>query len=656
MSEQHTRMTELDTLLAAAIDGRLTDADRARLAALLAESADAREYYVEYIVLHATLRWQHSPPLGSTEPRKTEVGGGAANVVGDVQPSTFIIHPSDASPYALPVIVDVSPTLQSPLFTLHSPIGNFLFSYLVGAVLLGISLLIGWTWRIHYDQQVVQHAPRQGSVFDESEMEPRSVGRITGLVDCQWAKWSVVSRQWSVVSESEIPNPKPQISNQELLVTLGAKYNLTSGFMEITYDAGAKVILQGPCTYEVESAAGGFLSLGKLTARVERGSKGERTANLALSKDETGPTTSLAPRPSPPISNHSALSRLPSPLFSVRTPTVVVTDLGTEFGVEVTADQRNQVSVFEGQVELQTTGSANASLQRRVLTRGQSAVVDDHAVVVQSSLSPQPQAAEVRFVRRMPRARRFGAIDLRDVMFGGASSSGQTRAAGRGGLVPLPNLNFQDHEYHYHPIPSNPMIDGVFILPRDGSGPVQLDSVGHTFDGFSKPSGIAAGAVGAGAADAQRDGHAANEGNAAGISPQFTPQGRGVLMPPVNQGVTFDLAAICKAQAKVVRPIRFRALVGVGPPKGLADFWVFVNGRSKYHRAGLTRQDGAIQVNVELKSNDRFLTLVSVNQSDAPERRGDWLLLGEPSLHVALEPGEPQAEQRSAGKEGSSMN
>ena len=29
---------------------------------------------------------------------------------------------------------------------------------------------------------------------------------------------------------------------------------------------GAKVILQGPCTYEVDSAAGGFLSVGKLTA------------------------------------------------------------------------------------------------------------------------------------------------------------------------------------------------------------------------------------------------------------------------------------------------------------------------------------------------------------------------------------------------------
>ena len=39
--------------------------------------------------------------------------------------------------------------------------------------------------------------------------------------------------------------------------------------MEITYDTGAKVILQGPVTYEVQSKDGGYLSLGKLTARVE---------------------------------------------------------------------------------------------------------------------------------------------------------------------------------------------------------------------------------------------------------------------------------------------------------------------------------------------------------------------------------------------------
>ena len=52
--------------------------------------------------------------------------------------------------------------------------------------------------------------------------------------------------------------------------------------MEITYDTGAKVILQGPVTYEVESPAGGFLSVGKLTARVEGSTKyGVRSTQTA---------------------------------------------------------------------------------------------------------------------------------------------------------------------------------------------------------------------------------------------------------------------------------------------------------------------------------------------------------------------------------------
>ena len=136
--------------------------------------------------------------------------------------------------------------------------------------------------------------------------------------------------------------------------------------MEITYDTGAKVILQGPVTYEVESKDGGYLSVGKLTARVEkkgeggrgkadeanlpspgtdrrlvgRGAGGEGGAEsaaqsaltLALSQRERGPDKSPFPLP-------------PSPLFTVRTPTATVTDLGTEFGVEV-GKEGSTVSAF----------------------------------------------------------------------------------------------------------------------------------------------------------------------------------------------------------------------------------------------------------------------------------------------------------------------
>ena len=100
--------------------------------------------------------------------------------------------------------------------------------------------------------------------------------------------------------------------------------------MEITYDTGAKVILQGPVTYEVESATGGYLSVGKLTARVESEKRKRQCPNLQISS---------YPR---------SIS-----LVLVRTPTATVTDLGTEFGVEVSKKGYTTSHVFRGSVKSQ---------------------------------------------------------------------------------------------------------------------------------------------------------------------------------------------------------------------------------------------------------------------------------------------------------------
>jgi hypothetical protein len=148
---------------------------------------------------------------------------------------------------------------------------------------------------------------------------------------------------------------------------------LSSGLLEVTYNAGARVILQGPVTYEVDSAVGGFLSLGKLTARVEakgsgfrvQGSEGAKSTKYgvlsteedhrtASQKSETiskNPSLQIAKSATPPPSQ---LSTLNSQLFTVRTPTATVTDLGTEFGVEVRDGGATLAHVFRGAVEFQS--------------------------------------------------------------------------------------------------------------------------------------------------------------------------------------------------------------------------------------------------------------------------------------------------------------
>ena len=324
---------ELADLVWALVNDRLDAAGASRLGELLDADAANRRIYIELMDQFASLEWEKGEggkERGRANDECRIVNDELSTNVsaGDVHHSSSIDQHSDAPSVGPAIVLDVSPTLQAPLFTLHSPVGSFLFSYTMAALMLGLALLAGWTWKISHEQQVVQDIRPQGHELVTPETQ--LVGRITGTVDCRWT------------------DPATEVFERDA-VSLGRKYALEAGFMEITYHSGAKVILQGPATYEVESANGGFLSLGKLTVRVEAkkgiGSKGERTANLTLSPEEREPTTSLAPRP--------------SPLFSVRTPTAIVTDLGTEFGVEVEKSGTTRSYVFRGRVEVRPTDGRN---------------------------------------------------------------------------------------------------------------------------------------------------------------------------------------------------------------------------------------------------------------------------------------------------------
>ena len=155
--------------------------------------------------------------------------------------------------------------------------------------------------------------------------------------------------------------------------------------MEITYDSGAKVILEGPCRYEVESASGGYLSLGKLTARIEK--RGEEQ-HIPLSTQQ------------PVIRNPSPLAPLLSPLFAVRTPTAVVTDLGTEFGVEVDKSGASRAHVFRGRIEVRAVG--NASPQAVSLGENESARIDSGKNRIVSVV--HQTGHQHAFVREMPKS------------------------------------------------------------------------------------------------------------------------------------------------------------------------------------------------------------------------------------------------------------
>ena len=126
-------------------------------------------------------------------------------------------------------------------------------AYLVATVIFGVGLVIGSRIYVSHPEQVARQSVPLPSPLSPL---PSIVGRITGMVDCRWER-----RRGTVPLWAKHPRAVPAKGNCPpfSLVSLGDKFALASGLMEITYDTGAKVILQGPVTYEVESADSGYL-------------------------------------------------------------------------------------------------------------------------------------------------------------------------------------------------------------------------------------------------------------------------------------------------------------------------------------------------------------------------------------------------------------
>ena len=570
---------------------------------------------MQYANLYAGLRWDRGSrrdPHADNEPPHvaTPVSAPIQGFLGDTTPGTL------------------------SLFA-----GSWALAYLIATVTLGLGLLIGSLTPVS-DSIPIAHKP---SLPAESPRQPDAapVGLITGMVDCQFAEGSRFRVQGSGRrgDGSELPSPagrgaggegvagsQSPIPHPQSLVHLGDTFALASGLMEITYDTGAKVILQGPVTYEVESKAGGFLSLGKLTRK--RWRRRWRRSN----------PQSLIPNPSSLSTNHY-------PLFTIKTPTATVTDLGTEFGVEVIKQGLTTSHVFRGSVKVQSL-DANARKEGGaiVLHEGESLRTEKsndggtHRHAPHDSRSPNLRAAHGTNPK---------TLDLLDIVAGGYGTTGLRErgidpTTGMEDPLFVPELRAGDGKYH--PVPwRSKMIDGVFI-PNGGAGRVVVDSAGHVFGGFPKTDGQSWGSIWARAASVKPNGHEKDPWYwvyAMGPGQQYMPRNLGLLGMSANAGITFNLEAMRTAHPGM-RPARFQATAAVAdsspwPKRGeppLADVWVLVDGQLKMSRTHLRPEDGAIKVDVELGPKDRFLTLVSTDGGNT--FNFDWVVFGDPVLEMIL--------------------
>lgn len=272
----------INDLLSRVLDGELGDGDLTRLADLLCRDSKARQLYHDHIALHAILRWadgtiQDDEPDG---PSITECSSRRDQSLPS--PQTFFTL--------------LAANVHVPYTSLFS---GWVVAYSIATMVLGIGALIG---AFTYISQPITDGPESAVTSNYAEMSQHVpfIGRITRMVDCKWTD----------------PSSIPRASDR---VAMRQHFSLASGLMEITYDTGATVILQGPVTYEIDSANGGFLSGGRLTGKVQ----------TAKAKG-----------------------------FAVLTPTAVVTDLGTEFGVEVDSQGDTISHVFRGTVKVEMTSQA----------------------------------------------------------------------------------------------------------------------------------------------------------------------------------------------------------------------------------------------------------------------------------------------------------
>jgi hypothetical protein len=340
---------ELRSLLARCADVPMTEQETVRLNELLVSDVQAQQMFVDYAMLDACLDMVWTSGEG---------GEAGESTVADFAPSE-----EDA-----PVIIQTLPVLNAPASPSYSPLGSFLLSYGVAAAVVAVGMLMGWICQVSFPQsnrtEVAGGTPHSPATPLQPEPEQVFVGRISGMVDCQWVD----------------PRNAPVGFDR---VALGRKYALVSGLLEIVYDSGARIILQGPCDYEVESGTGGYLSLGRLTAKVEKKAEGGRGKG-----EGRKPNVPLSPLPSPPC-------------FLVRTPTATIADLGTEFGVEVDKSGSSKAHVYRGKVEVRVDAGNGAKVKALPLGENQSARVEAGKGRVARIVREPGQASA--FVREMPR-------------------------------------------------------------------------------------------------------------------------------------------------------------------------------------------------------------------------------------------------------------
>jgi hypothetical protein len=389
---------------------------------------------------------------------------------------------------------------------------------------------------------------------------------------------------------------------------------LQKGVIKIEFDYGAKVVIEAPAEFQLDSAEDMTLYSGRLYAHVPDRSKG----------------------------------------FTVETPNSRVIDLGTEFAVKVDFDGTSDVHMMKGKASL-IPGIKGQTGQGQILTVGQALHVNSRGAI--QSIAFQ----ETEFVRDIFPDRKIAwrgqRLDLADIVGGGNGlGTGRPERAINPLTGEIEDWRLPMERYGnggYVSVPGNVFIDGVFV-PDGGDGPIPVTSAGHRWACPDTSSGFKYNIVNSLRIPDHPDKYNYDESmpredliltkaaedevplRLMGLMAQETLPGptEASLFIHANQGITFDLDEIRKVLPNV-RITAFKSVFGVGEITSVLanlDLWILVDGQPRVVKHNV---DSSVMMAIDLalSSSDRFLTLV-VTESSGFSYAFDWGLFMNPRLEI----------------------
>lgn len=245
------------------------------------------------------------------------------------------------------------------------------------------------------------------------------------------------------------------------------------------------------------------------------------------------------------------------------------------------------------------------------------------------TVSPPWDAAQARVAAIQRELDTLGPkpIDLADIVAGGDGygtgkpypaginpQTGATVSSMAQGVEATPNV--------YTPVPDIAAVDGIFVPDGVAGQGITISSTGIEVRDLPDTTALTWDYVLNGKVSLQASTQLGDTDYS--IAPNT------LLGFHANKGITFDLDAI--RAGKKLGAFRFKTVVGYGGGQVTtrADFFIYVDGAMRAVRRGFSTKDGAIPVEFDIETGERFLTLIATDGGDGLS--SDQVFFGNPRL------------------------